>query len=264
MNFDQFEAKTILRDIARRRLAIPMRSGLVGKIMGGMPYVPMSARRLIRASSRLSQGDWLARLAVAAGEYASGGPIHVVELGTGIGISGMYLLAGMSQAGGGHLTSFEGEQTFAELAKYHFERLLRTHSLTNVTFDIRIGNFQQTVARFLRSDFPRVDLAFIDGPRDEASTLAYHKTMKTCMSESGVIVHDDIAWSEEMHRAWSKIRALEKCRTIEFFLGNRPSRGVLLLGEKQTGSIEQYHFDGRMERILRQARFWLAGGGWPN
>lgn len=254
----------ILRDIARRRLAIPAHSGLIGKIMGGEPYVPASARGLIRASTRLSQGEWLVRLAATAGEQAGGGPVHVVELGTCVGISGMYLLAGMSQGGGGHLTSFEGDERCAELAKYHFERLRRVHRLTNVTFDIRIGAFQRTVAPFLEGDGPPIDLAFIDGPRDEESTLAYHKATRARMCESGVIVHDDIACSRGMRKAWAKIRAYERCRTVELMLGNRPSRGVLFLGEKQVGPIERYHFDGRMERSLRRARSWLRECLSPN
>ena len=45
---------------------------------------------------------------------------------------------------------------------------------------------------------------------------------------TAAIVHDDIAWSSGMVRAWNQIREHEKdCAVVELYQGNRPSRGML-------------------------------------
>jgi predicted O-methyltransferase YrrM len=254
------KTRRILRDVARQRWTLPIRSGRIGKLMGRTPYVPTPGRVLIRASSRLSQGAWLVRLAETAAAQAGGRPLQVVELGTCVGISGMYLLAGMSPNGGGHLTTFEGEPQHAELAQFQLERLRRRHGLDNVTFEVRVGPFSRTVGPFFAREGPELDLVFVDGPHDEDSTLEYQRLIKPRMATRGIVVHDDIAWSDGMVRAWAKLREQERCRTMELHLGGRPSRGVLFLGEAARGGTAPCHLDGPLERMLRQARSRLRGG----
>ena len=248
----QIDKPALLQYIARKRWLIPTRSGRLGRLLRAVPYEARSSRTLIRASTRLSQGRWLAQLAATMGERAGGEPIQVVELGTCVGISGMYLLAGMSQGGGGHLTTFEGYQTLADLASFHFEGMIREHGLDNVSFEIKVGRFEQTVPEFFATEHGQLHLVFVDGNHHEESTLEYHRLAKEGLAPSGIIVHDDIAWSEGMIRAWSKIKNEESCEIEELLLGGVPSRGVLYLGSKKHEPIRRHHLDTSIERMARR------------
>ncbi len=254
--------RALLTAIARKRWQIPLRAGLLGGVAGGEPYVSASALKLFSASTRRSQGLWLSRLAATAGQRR-GGPIQVVELGTCVGISGMYLLVGMSEASGGHLTTFEGHADSAELARHHMNALIGEHGLRNVSFDVRVGQFEQTVAPFFEGDTTKLDLVFIDGHHLEGPTLQYHRLAMARIAERGIVVHDDIAWSEGMIRAWQKIRAQEPYECEELLLGGRPSRGVLYIGSERRGPDARHHLDGTLERTLRRAFFALRGNAPP-
>ena len=65
----QIDKPDLLQYIARKRWLIPTRSGRLGKLLRATPYEARSGLLLIRASTRLSQGRWLARL--AATDYPS-------------------------------------------------------------------------------------------------------------------------------------------------------------------------------------------------
>lgn len=246
-----FHNEALLEHIARTRWRIPTHAGRVGKMLHAAPYVSNSSLGLIRASTRLSQGRWLANLAVTAGKRAGGRPIQTVELGTCVGISGMYLLAGMSQGGGGHLTTFEGHEDYAELARFHMNTFIREHALTNVTFEVVVGWFRDTVGKFFAEPAPALDLVFIDGHHHEGPTVEYHAAAKRRMTPTGIIVHDDISWSEGMIRAWSTITNGEDCQIEELMLGGRASRGVIYLGTTPGASPLRHHLDGPVERAAR-------------
>jgi predicted O-methyltransferase YrrM len=215
----------------------------------------MSRLDLLRVSSRLSQGRWLSRLALLAAARC-GSPIRILELGAFVGISGSYILAGLAKAGGGHLVTCEGSPELAALARKRLETFVAKHRLHTVTFEVVVGAFQKTFAAQVTPDKGPYAMVFIDGHHQEQPTLGYHREARKVLHPRGIIVHDDIAWSAGMARAWNRIRADEKdCAIVELYQGNRPSRGMLFYGDQPTAEPPRFHVDTLPERLLRQSLY---------
>lgn len=138
-------------------------------------------------------------------------PGVVVELGTSLGLSAVYLAKGMEN---GHLYTIEGAASVAAVAVENFSSL----GLTNVTslvgnFDVQLGPLLDEVGRF--------DLAFVDGNHRYGPTMQYFDVLVRHASSSSILIFDDIHWSEEMERAWDEIRRDPRVfMTIDlFFIG---------------------------------------------
>lgn len=128
-------------------------------------------------------------------------PETVVEMGTNIGVSGLYLASALEMNRSGRLVTMEGSPSKAALAVKHFEELGLAQRAEVVT-----GDFAQILGPCLER-VGRTDLAFIDGFHDGPATLRYHKMFMEQCSSNAIIVYDDINWSPAMHAAWRKIRA---------------------------------------------------------
>jgi predicted O-methyltransferase YrrM len=240
---------------------IPFGSSGSGEGEWDAEKVVLTGARLKTASSNAAQGALLARLAIQACRK-TGGRINVLELGTAAGISGMYLLAGMGQAGGGRLVTFEGIPELAGLARRHMEGFIGKNGLANVSFEVIVGPFGETLPAYLASAQEPLHLAFIDGHHNEEPTLRYHEAVRKRMHERGIIVHDDIGWSAGMARAWAQIRKAEgPGRTVELCLGNQPSRGILYLDADADGDGERLHLDSVPERVARQVKALVTARG---
>jgi predicted O-methyltransferase YrrM len=128
-------------------------------------------------------------------------PPVVVELGTNIGISGLYLAAALEEAGHGTLVTMEGSASKAGLAEANFEHLgLRART------EIIVGDFRSTLPGVLEKHGQQIGLAFIDGFHDGDATVAFHSQFCQASAEP-VLVYDDIRWSEGMQRGWDQIQA---------------------------------------------------------
>lgn len=123
-------------------------------------------------------------------------PHYVVELGTSLGISSSYL--GMADKSSVIVTG-EGNYVVASLAKNNFESL----RLTNVR--IITGNFDNTLPEMI-SAIPHVDLAFIDANHRKKPTLTYFNELLKKVTDTSIIIFDDIHWSAEMEAAWNEIK----------------------------------------------------------
>lgn len=215
--------------------------------------VEIGGPQLVRASTSRRQGEWLAKLAVRAARSA-GEPVRVLELGTCVGISGMYLLSGMAEERGGHLATFEGRPELAERAKRNMREFIERFALGNVGFEVVVGWFQDSYEPYVRSALGPFHLVFIDGHHQAEPTLRYHAIARAALAENGIIVHDDIAWSSGMAQAWRSIRETEKDHLIvELLQGNRPSRGIIFYGQSPAASTPRFHVDRLPERVLRRA-----------
>lgn len=121
---------------------------------------------------------------------------HVLELGTSLGITTLYLAAGTT----GHVTTIEGCPHTAATAAKHFAALGQDN-ITQV-----VGSFQEQLPLVL-SHMPRLDLAFIDGHHLQAPTLSYFAMCLEKAHNDTVFVFDDIHWSRDMSAAWQRIKA---------------------------------------------------------
>ena len=138
-------------------------------------------------------------------------PSAIVELGTSLGLSAIYLGMGNAAA---TLTSFEGAGSVLAVAKEYFQ-LAGVKNIETIQ-----GNFDETLPPFLKN-VAGIDAAFIDGNHRKEPTLRYFQQLLPKMNRPGVLIFDDIHWSEEMESAWRSIKNHpEVLLTIDlFFIG---------------------------------------------
>jgi predicted O-methyltransferase YrrM len=136
---------------------------------------------------------------------------NVLEIGTSIGISTMYLASASSN---GKVFTLEGDEKRLEFAKRNLEAL----KLNNVHFIH--GNFDVTLPSIL-SKISKVDYVFFDGNHSKEATLKYFGLCMDYIYENTVFVFDDIRWSDEMKVAWDEIIADDRVSiSIDlFFMG---------------------------------------------
>jgi predicted O-methyltransferase YrrM len=122
---------------------------------------------------------------------------NVLELGTGTGISALYLASNPSVA---QLITLEGNPELARVANDLFYKLNLNNS------EVVVGDFNNTLISAL-AKLGKIDLAFIDGDHRKESTLTYYKTILPYTHNDSILVFDDINWSPEMVEAWQTIIA---------------------------------------------------------
>lgn len=119
---------------------------------------------------------------------------NVLELGTSLGISTAYLAQHAAK-----VYTIEGHASIASLAQNMFQSLSLHH------IDSRVGLFDAVLPELLKEEIT-FDLIFIDGNHQYAPTLQYFEMLLPYLSPKGVIIFDDIYWSEEMAQAWQEIK----------------------------------------------------------
>jgi predicted O-methyltransferase YrrM len=119
----------------------------------------------------------------------------LLELGTSMGISSLYL----SNAKGTKLVTFEGNKAMINIAHTNFEHFKRKN------IKLIEGNIDQTLPDYLQNP-AKIDFALIDANHRYDPTIRYFNLLAKRMSDHGVIVIDDIYYSEEMGRAWKELK----------------------------------------------------------
>lgn len=155
-----------------------------------------------RASKNVAWGLWLMRLARALR------PVCCLELGTGVGISGAYIAAGLELAARGTLTTIDGNPECVRIASRVFGHLGLSRRVRVVE-----AKFAEATQPVLERSRP-VGLAFIDGHHLERPTVRY--VTRFARARTGVIVVDDLHWSASMRKAWSRLAsAPEFCLAVD-------------------------------------------------
>jgi len=121
---------------------------------------------------------------------------HVLELGTSLGITTLYLAEGSS----GSVTTIEGCPNTAAIAARNFAQAGRKD------IALHTGPFSEQLPRALQR-VNSLDLVFIDGHHQAAPTLAYFEQCLGKAHNATAFVFDDIHWSRDMGRAWERIKA---------------------------------------------------------
>jgi predicted O-methyltransferase YrrM len=142
-------------------------------------------------------------------------PEMIIELGTGLGISTLYLARGYA---GADVTSFEGNR---ERAAFAAQLFCRSH-MDNIS--IHWGELDGKLEDFLPQIRGRV-LAFMDANHRYLPSLGYARKLMDHAGEDSIIIMDDIYWSRDMYRAWQEIISWTEVRmSIDLF-----HMGVLIL-----------------------------------
>jgi predicted O-methyltransferase YrrM len=173
-------------------------------------------RDIARASKNRRWGELLMHI------VRETAPETALELGTCVGISAAYQAAGLMHHRRGQLVTLEGAPCLAELSRSHFAAL----GLDNVT--VVQGDFRSTLGEVLAAA-DRVDYAYIDGHHDGPATEAYFASIVAKVPVGGVVVFDDIRWSEGMLRAWQTLTVHPRVRlAIDMF-----QVGLVVVGERR-------------------------------
>jgi predicted O-methyltransferase YrrM len=123
-------------------------------------------------------------------------PDTILELGTSLGITSLYLAAPRSSA---KVHTLEGCPETAAIAKSNFERL-KANNIHIVT-----GAFSGTLPKTL-SSIPSLDFVFFDGNHQKQATLDYFSQCLPYANNDSVFVFDDIYWSAGMQEAWEVVK----------------------------------------------------------
>jgi len=127
-------------------------------------------------------------------------PEAILELGTAAGISAVYMALGNPDA---KLVTIEGCRETAMIAQENFNRTgVKNATLVNASFD--------EVLPLVFFDLRKIDMAFFDGNHTFEATVSYFERCLPYVDENTFFVFDDIHWSQEMEKAWEKIKENEK------------------------------------------------------
>jgi len=127
-------------------------------------------------------------------------PQTIIELGTSVGISTLYLALANPDA---HIFTIEGCTTKSEQASTIFNALKASN------IEQHIGRFDLVLPDVIKQA-GKLDFAFIDGNHTYEATIENFNTLLHIAHNDTVFVFDDIHWSADMQRAWNEIAGHER------------------------------------------------------
>ena len=132
----------------------------------------------------------------------------IVELGTSLGLSTMYMAA---QRPDTVVYTIEGCPVLSKIAEENFNIAgLENIRLLNGSFDDKLPE--------LIDNGVNPGLVFIDGNHRKEPVLKYFARITEMINMDSVVIIDDIHLSEEMEEAWSEIRKMKNVSfTIDIF-----------------------------------------------
>lgn len=135
-------------------------------------------------------------------------PRHLLELGTSLGISTLYLKLGSLQT---PLITVEGSPRTAAIARKNLD-LLKAGNI-----ELWENSFSGALDKLQAIAYP-VDFVYLDGDHRKEPTLYYIRQCMKLLSPKSVVVLADIYWSEDMEAAWEELRSLaEVSLSIDLF-----------------------------------------------
>jgi predicted O-methyltransferase YrrM len=143
-----------------------------------------------RASVSMKSGRLLYRMA----RYYK--PGLIIELGTSLGISTLYLSMGYPAAA---VKTIEADSNLAALASGYFSNQGLTNIiLINKSFDSALQMFPEAIKE--------KTIVFIDGNHQRQAVINYVSFFSQRLQPGSIIILDDINWSAGMQMAWKEIR----------------------------------------------------------
>ncbi|MGE5420999.1 MAG: O-methyltransferase [Chloroflexota bacterium] len=123
----------------------------------------------------------------------------IVEMGTSLGFSTMYMAASCSST----VYTIEGCSSCAAIARENFSEA----GLKNIV--LLTGSFDSVLPE-LEAKGINPGMVFIDGNHRKEPVLKYFSELLSVSGEDTVLVFDDIYYSREMTEAWDAIRSSDK------------------------------------------------------
>ena len=143
-------------------------------------------------------------------------PLNILELGTSLGITTAYLASPDSR---NKVLTMEGSKAVLRVAQGVW-KMLKLENIEWIQGNIddtlyNIYSVQSSEFRVQNSDVrvqssevkdERIDLAFVDANHTYEATMRYADFLLNRLTEKGILVLDDIHYSEQMERAWSELK----------------------------------------------------------
>lgn len=152
----------------------------------------------------------------------------IIELGTSLGLTSMYLATAESS----RLITFEGSDSLASMARNHFN----TCGFKNI--EVITGNLDQTFKEFVKQKTGTYDCFYFDANHLYAPTLSYYQLARQISSTKSIFIFDDIHHNKEMDKAWKEIVSKNEVTLsidlfymgLVFFETNLPKKHYILSG----------------------------------
>lgn len=153
-------------------------------------------------------------------------PKNIVEIGTSLGVSTIYMALANSTS---NIYTLEGSEEILNIAKAQFQ-FSKAKNISPI-----VGNFNHTLAPLIDS-LPSVDLVFFDGNHQFEPTIRYFECCLAKANEDSIFIFDDIYWSPEMKKAWNEISSRPEVKIsidlydlgMVFFRNNQPKQHFVL------------------------------------
>lgn len=122
-------------------------------------------------------------------------PLQILELGTSLGITTAYLAGADSR---NCVVTLEGSGAVLKIAQGVWREL----RLENIEW--HEGNIDDTLYKHARE---KLDVVYVDANHTYEATKRYVDYMLPRVTEKGIIVVDDIHYSDGMEQAWTELKA---------------------------------------------------------
>ena len=136
-------------------------------------------------------------------------PLQILELGTSLGITTAYLASVDSR---NKVVTMEGSEAVLRVAQGVW-RMLKLENIEwiqgnidDTLYNIYIGE-RGKVKGERGKERGELDLAFVDANHTYEATIRYADFLLNRLTEKGILVLDDIHYSEQMERAWRELKA---------------------------------------------------------
>lgn len=155
--------------------------------------VPWANAAMMRTPDQVRTHPHMGRLFAWLAEQRR--PRLIVEIGTAFGVSAMYWASGLQRAGGGRLLTFDPNAVWRDIAAAHL-------SAFGPMVEIVPGTFEDKIDAHLRGQ--KISLAFVDAIHTQEFVTAQIGILLTRMEPNGIIVLDDISFSDGMRGCWTQ------------------------------------------------------------
>lgn len=122
-------------------------------------------------------------------------PKTIVELGTSIGLTSMYLSLPFKKS---TVYTIDGCAETSAFSKHLFEK----NAIKNIKQ--YHGHFNDEFPKII-SKIDHLDFLYVDGNHSYEATKTYFELALTKKNESSIFVFDDINWSPDMQKIWKEI-----------------------------------------------------------
>ena len=135
-------------------------------------------------------------------------PKNIIELGTSLGISTLYLANTGKQT---QVFTIEGDKQIYNIAKSYFSLLEQNNIKSyNDNFDYRLPE--------ILNELDTVDCVYIDGNHTKEASLRYFNMLLPKVTDKSILIFDDIYWNKDMLSAWNEIKANKQVKlTIDLY-----------------------------------------------